>query len=133
MALEYKTYSENIRMAAKTARPPLAIRALATAVGCSYEHMRNIYMGKTAKRPKKLTVGADTNAALCEILNLPADEMWQLAEREKYAHKLGWGPLRLPDPLGQELADLWGDMSEEQKGLLVQMANNLTTQHANVR
>jgi len=127
--LPYRTYAENIRMAAKG--KSLNIRDLATRLGFSYEHIRKIWLGQTPKRKDaRFTVGKECNDLLCELLGLPADAMFEMAEREKFAQKNGYAPIQLPDPMGQELVGLWDQLTDEQKGLLLRMGHSFAAELA---
>jgi len=129
--LQYRTYAENIRMAAKL--KALSIRDLANRTQFSYEHIRKIWIGHTPKRKdSKFTVGRDCNDLLCGLLDLPADEMFEMAEREKFAQKNGYAPIAMPDPLGQELADLWEHLEDEQKNILLRMGRSFAFEVARV-
>jgi transcriptional regulator with XRE-family HTH domain len=129
--LPYRTYAENIRMAAKAKR--LSIRDLANRTQFSYEHIRKIWIGHTPKRKdSKFTVGRECNDLLCNLLDLPAEAMFEMAEREKFAQKNGYAPIHLPDPIGQEMADVWERLEDEQKSLLLRMGRTLATEKAMV-
>jgi hypothetical protein len=123
----YPTYAENIRIAAKMAG--LDIRQISTRTGYCYEHIRKIWMGRTPKRKdQKLTISRDCNDDLCELLGLPADEMFKLAEQEKYAQRNGYAPIQLVDPIGQELSDLWNELDESQRVVMLRMAHSFATE-----
>lgn len=126
--LPYRTYAENIRAAAKAKR--LNIRDLATRLGFSYEHIRKIWMGHTPKRKDRFTVGEECSNLLCDLLGLPKAEMFELAKHEKFAQRNGYAPVQLPDPLGQELADLWGHLGDEQKQILLRMGHSFANELA---
>lgn len=129
--LPFRTYSENIRMAAK--QKGLNIREISTRTGYSYEHIRTIWMGNTTKRSAKFTVGDECNEILCKLLDLPEKPMFELAEREKFARKNGYAPMQLVDPLGQELSEIWTGLTDEQKQMIVQMGQSFAMNMANVR
>lgn len=119
----YRTYSENIRMAAKARN--LKIRDLSNATGFAYEHIRKIWFSGTPKHKHvRLTVSEECNALLCELLDLPTGPMWALAEREKFAQKNGYAPVDLPDPMGQELSELWSNLTDEHKSVLLTMGKS---------
>jgi transcriptional regulator with XRE-family HTH domain len=119
----YRTYAENIRMAA--AQKGLSIRDLSNRTGFSYEHIRKIWMGRTPKhKDAKLTISRDCNDLLCALCDLPDDAMFELAEREKFAQKNGYAPVELPDPMGQELVELWMTLNEEHKAVILTMGRS---------
>jgi transcriptional regulator with XRE-family HTH domain len=125
--LKYKTYAENMRVAMKTKnnaqRRPLSIRDVATLTGKSYEHIRKLYMGNY--EVQKFSVSEVTNEAICEVLGLPVDEMWWLAQQEKFSQKTGYAPLQLEDPEGRELSELWTELDHDQQVMLLTMAKSL--------
>lgn len=127
--LEYKTYAENIRVAAK--KKGLNIRQLATGAQYSYEHIRQIWFGNTPKRrDAKLTVSRECNDLLCQMLGLPADAMFALAEREKYSQKHGYAPIELHDPQGIKLVELWNEMDRAQREALLTVGRGFVGQLA---
>ena len=129
--LQFKTYAENLRVAMKTKNNaqgrPLKIRELANMTGFSYEHIRKLRTGKY--EAQKFSVGRDCNDLVCEVLGLDAEEMWQLAQREKFAQKTGYAPLQLEDPEGREMSDIWGELDHEQRMTMLQVARSMWTAH----
>jgi hypothetical protein len=120
----YSTYSENIRMFAKQRQ--LEIRDLSNATGYAFEHIRKIWFHGTPKHKNiRLTVSEDCNAMLCEILGLPVRDMWEMAQREKFAEKNGFQPVELMDPQGRELTELWGKLTDEHKDMILNMGRSL--------
>ncbi len=127
----YRTYAENIRVAAK--QMGLGITELSAQTGYCYEHIRKIWMGRTPKRKDvRLTVSRECNDLLCQLLGLPAEEMFELAEREKFAQKNGFAPVRLPDPLGLQLEEAWESLDDQQKEILVRTAKSFAVEHSMV-
>lgn len=136
--LEYPTYAENVRAAAKTKDNaqgrPLHIRELAQLTGYSYEHMRKIYKGKHDPK-QQFSVSSDCNMILCDVLGLNPDEMWALAQREKFASKAGYLPMQLEDPEGREMSELWEHLDKHQRDTVLEIARSMSaaavTAHAN--
>jgi hypothetical protein len=129
--LKFKTYAENIRVAAKSGENaqnrPLTIRELSVITGFSYEHIRKIWHGKD--RTGQFSLSGECNDILCAALGLPKEEMWQLAQREKVAKKLGYVPMQLiEDTEGRELSALWKMLDRDQHAMILQMARALVGQ-----
>jgi hypothetical protein len=129
--LKYKTYAENLRMAAKTAdnpqKRPLSIRDIANISQFSYEHIRKLWMGKTDSQ--KFSVSKECNQILCQILGLPEDEMLHLSEQEKFSQKAGYVPMQLvEDPEGRELSEIWNDLDKHQHAIILEMARSFKVQ-----
>lgn len=130
--LKYKTYAENLRMAAKTKdnaqRRPLSIREIANLSQFSYEHIRKLWMGKTESQ--KFSVSPDCNEILCTILGLNKEDMWRLAEQEKFSQKAGYVPMQLiEDPEGRELSEIWSDLDKHQHAIILEMARSFAGVH----
>jgi hypothetical protein len=132
--LKYPTYAENVRAAAKTKNNaqgrPLHIRELAQLTGYSYEHIRKIWRGQYTEN-NKFSVSEDCNIILCDVLGLHAEQMWDLAQREKFAQKAGYIPMQLEDPQGRELSDLWETMNQTQHAMILEIARSMAGAHAN--
>lgn len=124
--LKYKTYAENVRMAANTRDNPLRrrihIREVANAIGVSYETVRKIWKGVG-----KLYISDQTNWDLCEYLGLPPKEMWKLANEEKFSQKAGYVPLRLiEDREGREVSSRWEKLDKEQREVVLKVVLSFT-------
>lgn len=101
-------YSERLRLAMKTRNNPtgheVTIRNLEKLMGYSYEHIRKIVHGEPF-------ASRDFNEAICKLLGLPEEEMWQLAQEEKLAKKYGTSmTIRLPHD--ERLEELWPKLTE---------------------
>ena len=120
--MKFRTYAENLRHAMNTAENkhgrPFGIRELATLTDFSFEHIRKAYKGEE-------TPGRDCNDVLCDFLGLDAKAMWGLAEREKIAKRIGYRPVQLPDPKGQQWAEIWRDLSDPDRDTLLRLAQAL--------
>ncbi len=120
--LKFATYSENLRWAMNTKenrhKRPFSIRDIAEKCDFSYEHVRKAFNGQPA-------FGEGASRVICDFLGLPADEMWQLAKREKMAKELGYKPIQLPDPQGQQLSGFWNSLDSKGREMLVTMAAGL--------
>ena len=122
MPLPFQTYSENLREAVrlKSVREnhEVSMSTISRETSYSYEHIRKAMRGEAV-------FGEHANRVICEYLGLPVQEMWELAQREKIADKIGHLPVRVHDPIGEELANCWREMSKDQRRMLLQMAKGL--------
>jgi transcriptional regulator with XRE-family HTH domain len=111
------TYAEVIRMKMKTGdnptKKPITTRQLAEALGVTYEHVRQILLGRPA-------MSRDLNEKLCEYMGVDADAMWQKLQTEKFQKKLGFRP-NAPSE-GGRLAELWPELTDANRAALEQMA-----------
>jgi hypothetical protein len=127
--LKYNTYAGNLRMAAKTKSNaqgrPLSIREIATMSGYSYEQIRKLFSNKHDQN-NKLSLSRPCNDVICDILGLDLDDMWRLAEQEKFAQKNGYAPVQLEDPEGLELQEIWNNLDNEQHTMLLQIARQMS-------
>lgn len=123
--LRFKTYAENIRFAMDTTDNPhghpMTIRQVADAVGYSYEHIRKMYKGAAV-------AGWECHKEVCEFLGLDINAMWDLAQREKIAEKIGYKPVQIEDPLGRQLREYWTILDEDDRRVILKMAQGLATQ-----
>ena len=118
--LRFKTYAENMRVAAKERQ--IWTAQLAEMVPYGKEHIRRILKGE------QKNVSRDCNDDLCLALGLDADEMFALLEREKLAEKYGYVPPQMVDPIGQELMEIWEDLTEDEKRVGVRMLKGLAAE-----
>jgi hypothetical protein len=126
--LKFKTYAENVRVAAQTANNaqgrPLKIRELSIMTGFSYEHIRKIWHGKRDKSDV-FSVSRECNDNVCQVLGLDKEEMWRLAEREKFSQRIGYVPMRLQSAAGNEISEIWKHMNEEEQMALLESARTI--------
>lgn len=114
-------YSSRIRLAMKTTtnstKAPMTIEQVATLTGFSYESIRKIYAGHVSG-------SKDLNDALCHVLNLDPEEMWEEAQRAKIALKLGSGILtKLPQD--DRLVNAWPKLSDEERAQVITVVEGL--------
>lgn len=111
------TYAEIIRMKMKTGdnptRKPISTRQLSEILGVTYEHVRQILLGKPA-------MSKDLNEKLCETVGVDADSMWHKLQTEKFQRKLGFRP-GAPEESGR-LAELWPELTDANRAVLEAMA-----------
>jgi transcriptional regulator with XRE-family HTH domain len=95
----------------------VSIREVATKVGTSYEHVRNIVKGNAV--PSKLMV-----RALAEALRMDKEELERIATADRIRIKFGTIPLELAgkNPELEPLERIWKQLSQEHKGDLIVQA-----------
>jgi hypothetical protein len=99
---------------------PLTLRDLERmSGGWTYEHLRK------AINEGRPVVSRKLNDSLCQLLGLPAEDMWRLALQEKKRRtvkRLGASPLADTDI---RLAAAWPALSAEQRDTICQLATDL--------
>jgi hypothetical protein len=79
-----RSYAEIVRLRMKTADnptgAPLTIRDTANQLDYSYEHLRKVLAGEPV-------ASKEFNTALCKLLGLDTDRMWEIAQLEKARHR----------------------------------------------
>lgn len=114
-------YSVRIRMQMRTsdniAKTPMTIEQVATLTGYSYESIRKIYSGMVSG-------SKDLNDAMCHVLNLDAEEMWALAQREKLAIRLGSGILTSL-PQDERLVAAWPKLTDDNREQVISIVEGM--------
>lgn len=114
------TYAEVIRLKMKTGdnptRKPITTRQLSELLGVTYEHIRQILLGKPA-------MSRDLNDKLCDIMGVDAEAMWQKLQTEKFQKRLGFRPSAPSE--GGRLAELWPELTDANRAALEQMAESM--------
>jgi hypothetical protein len=122
-------YSERVRMAMKTTanptRHPITIKALAEAIGFSYENVRKVYKGEHDG-------SREFNEALCAALGLDEARMWDLAQQAKAQRRLGLAVLaRLPKDI--RLVQIWPRLTETDREKVIKIAEGFALAEEAVR
>lgn len=116
------TYAEVVRLKMKTGdnptRKPITTRQLSGLLNVTYEHIRQILLGKPA-------MSRELNNKLCEIMGVDADAMWAKLMTEKFHKKLGFRP-NAPSE-GGRLAELWPELTDANRAVLEQMAEAMAS------
>jgi transcriptional regulator with XRE-family HTH domain len=113
------TYAETVRWRMKSGETPsrarYTIRELAGLTGYTYEHIRKIVSGAPV-------VSEELNEQLAEILGFDGKELWRQAMREKLQHRYPDIPTVDLLPGDRRMADLWVQLTAEQREKLVTIA-----------
>lgn len=114
------TYAARLRKAMTQHRPPLTIRDLEKLTKqhgqpFSYEHIRRVL----SNMPH---MSQAFNQAICDVLDLDVDEMWELAQQEKMRRNPGHHGVKIPD---SRLAAIWAELLPSHHDKLVTIAQGM--------
>lgn len=118
VSAKQQSYAELIRKAMRAKN--MNRRDLEHATGFSYEHIRKIVSGLPLMSEK-------FNEDVCKVLDLNAEQMWEVATREKMKKHYGAGMLSAP-PSDSRFRDIWGDLHAADIDRLFAIANGMAEQ-----
>src|SRR5262245_33260110 len=115
-----QTYAEIMRRAMYAKN--MSRRDLEKKTGYSYEPIRKVLQGL-------LLMSEQFNGDVCKELDLNADEMWQLALREKFQSK----GLAVTLPSDPRLKAAWADLPTDDRENLIKIAEGMAQARRAIR